>query len=447
VTLLGSAFGGIDLGLRTVGAHIAIDAATGVIAVVAAYLVFARFVRGGGLSEALLVAALAIAAASSLVFGAIPVAVNGSPTRFMTWSSVTGALLAAILFALAAAAGDRRIANVRSAIVSLCGFCVAAVAAIGLVLGLLSSQLAIGLDPALSPNAGGHPRITGNTALLVATLISALLYGAAALGFARRCLGRRDELFGWFALSSALSAAAALNYFLFPSRYSQWIFVGDWLRLSAYLVLLAAAAREIAVYQRGIAAAAILEERRRLARELHDGLAQELAFISTQSRRLLGQPGDTARVEQLAQAAERALDESRSAIRALTRRLDEPLEVALAQAAEEVADRVGIAVRLDLQPGIKVRPTTREALLRIVREAVSNTARHSQASEVTVALDGRDGLHLLIADNGVGFETEADDHALGFGLVSMRERAQAFGGDLRVSSTPGHGTRIEVVIP
>jgi signal transduction histidine kinase len=239
-----------------------------------------------------------------------------------------------------------------------------------------------------------------------------------------------------------------VNYFLFPSLYSNWVYMGDFLRLGFYLVLLAGAGREIAAYQRRMAEAAALEERRRLARELHDGLAQELAFISTQSRWLSQSEGaDHARLEQRALAAARALDESRSAIAALTRPLDEPLEVAVAQAAEEVADRVGVKVRLDLEAGVEVTPTTRAALVRIVREAVTNTARHAKASEVTVSLATDGQLALRISDNGVGFDPTAESNGSGFGLMSMRERAQAIGADLEVHSRVGEGTRIEVMIP
>jgi Histidine kinase len=91
---------------------------------------------------------------------------------------------------------------------------------------------------------------------------------------------------------------------------------------------LAGAARQIASWQAELAESAASSERRRIARDLHDGLAQELAFISTQSRWLAQGVGGEDRLEQLALAAARALDESRSAIAALTRPLDEPLEVA-----------------------------------------------------------------------------------------------------------------------
>jgi signal transduction histidine kinase len=104
-------------------------------------------------------------------------------------------------------------------------------------------------------------------------------------------------------------------------------------------------------------------------------------------------------------------------------------------------------VRLDLAPGVQVPPATRAALLRIVREAVTNTARHGKASEVTVSLVSDGNLELRISDNGIGFDPAEEGDGWGFGLISMRERAQALGGQLNVRSGAGEGTSIEVVIP
>ena len=126
--------------------------------------------------------------------------------------------------------------------------------------------------------------------------------------------------------------------------------------------------------------------------------------------------------------------------------LDEPLHAAVAQAAEDVAGRVGVRLRLDLEEDVDVPPSTREGLVRIVREAVSNTARHGRAKCATVELSGGGGVRLRISDDGIGFDTD-DRTGHGFGLTSMSERARALGGELHISSTPGAGTEIEVVLP
>ncbi len=436
----------LEVGFENLATHVAVDTGAATVATLLGYILVGRFRRRGRLGDLLLVGALLLTAISDLGFGAIPAAAQ-TPSRFAAWASSAAFLLAAAAFAAASLAGTRTIRRRRQPFALLVGVSLATAGLIALAAALLGPHLPHAVDPFLSPG-GRSSRLAGSLPLRTLLLTGAVLYALAAAGFARRALAERDELVAWLSLVSVLAAGAGLNYFIFPSLFSRWVYLGDYLTVAAYLCLLLGAARELAAYQRGLATAAVLEERRRLARELHDGLAQELAFISTQSRRLLrGGRFQERNLEQLALAAERALDESRSAIAALSRRLDEPLEVAVAQAAEDVAERVGISVRFDLASGIEVPVATREALLRIVREAVSNTARHGHASHVTVALWDGDNVRLRIADDGVGFDVDAPRTGVGFGLVSMRERAQALGADLSVQSRPGEGTRIEVVIP
>jgi signal transduction histidine kinase len=212
-------------------------------------------------------------------------------------------------------------------------------------------------------------------------------------------------------------------------------------------VLMAAGVREIAGYWRGLARSAVLEERRRVARDLHDGVAQELAFIVRRSRRLArDEPSDAAVI---AAAAERALDDSRRAIAALTRPVDEPLDVALAEAAEDVSARTGTEVVLALARDVDVHPSVREALVRIASEALANAARHAQARLVRLELAAGRPIRLRVVDDGCGFDpagVRASRHG-GFGLTSMRERAAGIGAELSISSRPGHGTEVEVTLP
>jgi signal transduction histidine kinase len=194
---------------------------------------------------------------------------------------------------------------------------------------------------------------------------------------------------------------------------------------------------------RGLTEVAVLEERRRLARDLHDGVAQELAYIRTEARRA-GRSGAAETVDGLAAAAERALDESRRAIAALTRRADDPLHVALAQVAEDVAGRTGGRVALDLDEAAEVAPETREALMRIVSEAVTNALRHGGTDVVSIELR-RNPITLRIQDRGCGFDPSRPE-GRGFGLTSMRERAARIGAELSIGSRPGAGTELEVVV-
>jgi signal transduction histidine kinase len=225
--------------------------------------------------------------------------------------------------------------------------------------------------------------------------------------------------------------------------------VGDWLRLAAYGVAVVAAASEFTGYWRRLADTAVLEERRRIARDLHDGLAQELAFIATQSRGLVVGAKERDRVEMIARSAERALDESRRAVAALTRRIDEPLDAALAQQAEELGGRMGVRVLLDLEPGIDVSHDKREALVRIAREAITNAGRHGRPSKISVSLANGDGILLRISDDGRGFRVDDPKVYAGdrWGVAGMRERALALGGRCEVTSRPYGGTKVEVWVP
>ena len=143
-------------------------------------------------------------------------------------------------------------------------------------------------------------------------------------------------------------------------------------------------------------------------------------------------------------AVERA-GRSRRAITHCAAAKDQALDVALAEAASEVAERYRIELDLDLVPGIRLSPTRAEALIRIACEAIINAARHSGARAVTLRLERRgSAARLRITDNGCGFDTAIQDR--GFGLTAMRERAHAVGGELRIHSSLGRGSEVEAAI-
>jgi signal transduction histidine kinase len=187
------------------------------------------------------------------------------------------------------------------------------------------------------------------------------------------------------------------------------------------------------------------EERRRIARDLHDGLAHELAYIASMAR-----SSWRARVgvdvQELSSAADRALDEARRAITVLSSGAPQSLVGAVAQTAEDLGARLGVAVRLEVADDIDTPPDVTEHVLRIVREAITNAATHGRPSVVTVTVRKDDGVRVVIADDGCGFDPELGARS-GFGLVSMRERADAIGAGFAVASGPSLGTRIELALP
>lgn len=201
------------------------------------------------------------------------------------------------------------------------------------------------------------------------------------------------------------------------------------------------AARWTALRSRASARGAAAE-RQRLARELHDGLAQELAFISLQVRRLADQGVDGA--DELTGAAVRALAESRELVTALRSPAAEDLNGEIARTAHRLADRHGATLDLDMDPGFRPDAKTGWHLLRILAEALSNGLVHGRARNVAIELSAS---RLRVVDDGVGFETEADRPGQRFGVVGMRERAREIGADLLLRSQPGHGTEVVVVLP
>ena len=193
---------------------------------------------------------------------------------------------------------------------------------------------------------------------------------------------------------------------------------------------------------------ATAEERRRIARELHDGLAHELAFIASKTRGWSANRPMTLDVRQLSGAADRALDEARRAITVLSVPEPQSLECAVAETAEDLAARLGVAVDLDLAEGIDVPGDVTENVLRILREATTNAAVHGGATRVRVGLEHGDQvrLRLVVEDDGKGFDPEGHKGSGGFGLLSMHERATSIGARFRVRSAPGEGARVEVTL-
>lgn len=187
---------------------------------------------------------------------------------------------------------------------------------------------------------------------------------------------------------------------------------------------------------------AAAEERRRIARDLHDGLAHELTFIASKTRAMAREHPDAG---ELARSADRALDEARRAITVLSADHRQRIAESISQTAEDLSRRHDVAIRLDVADTVDVAGDLGEHLLRITREAISNAASHGRPKTITVSLWRDHTTHLVVEDDGSGFDLS--EPSRGFGLVSMKERAAHLGGELDIRSAPDRGTRVEVLIP
>ncbi|MGH2776249.1 MAG: sensor histidine kinase, partial [Actinomycetota bacterium] len=288
----------------------------------------------------------------------------------------------------------------------------------------------------------GHPHIVGHPVVLGSQVLTTALFVVATWGCTRLAATTGDPLLRWLGAASALGAFARVNYFLFPSIYSQYVYTGDILRLGYYVLLAVGTVTEIGTYWRAREQAAVFEERRRMARDLHDGLAQELAFVVAWTRRLARRPELPFPADEVTAAAQRALDDSRMAIAALTNPFDQSLSEAIARVAYEIGHREHSKILLELEPDIHVTPHARQELIQIVREALTNACRHSRAREIRVNLANPGRIRIAVIDDGIGFDSSAE--SFGFGVMSMRERARSLGADLRIESDSKAGTEVKV---
>jgi signal transduction histidine kinase len=434
----------LHLGYAWPAVRLALETSGSLIALFAAFLVFGRLRRRTYLNELLLACALAVLALSNLLFVTVPT-VAGEAHNLTVWAAPLARSLGALLFVFAAFATRHELRR-GGPVLALAA--VATVAALGtatLFAHAFAAQWAPQDAARLSPIALSQSPLRAHPALFVFELLVSLLYGLAAIGFLNLARRRRDAFYGWLAVAGILAVVSHVNYSLFPASYAQSVlYTGDVFRFAFYVALLVGCLREIWSYWNALSAAAVLEDRRRMARDLHDGLAQELAYISRNLDSAAEDGGEGA-MQRLRPAVERAQFELRSAISALAPPGGHAVGAVLAQAASQTAERFRIGLDLDIVPDVQLSPTRAEALVRVACEAITNAAKHSGAARVTLRLE-RDGslVRMQVADRGCGFDTSVPRG--GFGLVSMRERICSVGGELRINSGPGRGSEVEVAV-
>jgi PAS domain S-box-containing protein len=199
------------------------------------------------------------------------------------------------------------------------------------------------------------------------------------------------------------------------------------------------------------------QERRRIARDLHDGLGQELAVAKMVLDNFLQQESSAPEQHACAQAS-RIMDRAIAQVRTLSHLLHPPLldEVgllsALAWYVDGLSERSGIETTLDVQPRDfpRLSPDLETAIFRIVQEALTNVFRHSEARRVWITLGQREGKAFIsVRDDGKGIGekvAELQPDSVGIGIGGMKHRAKEFGGELRVANA-NPGTIVEVIVP
>src|SRR5215207_1284105 len=271
----------------------------------------------------------------------------------------------------------------------------------------------------------------------------ALLSLIAVVGFGLRFRAVGEDLDRWLALASTLGLFAALHFMFTPILSDGLVSQGDFLRLLSYGVLLAGVWRAIRFAEFG---RAVADERARVAREIHDGLAQYLFAISTHLQ-MLDQGAPTQKtLPRLKEATSAAQQEARFAVLALSSASgNAPFGAALRRYVEFLTADGALDVELEIDDTVELAPDEQIDVFRIVQEGLANVRKHAQAGRAWVTIGDREGSRLVsIRDDGAGFAAETD--GAGQGLKNMQARSASIGGGLRVSSRPGLGTAVEVTL-
>ncbi|HEX5149724.1 MAG TPA: sensor histidine kinase, partial [Candidatus Limnocylindrales bacterium] len=203
--------------------------------------------------------------------------------------------------------------------------------------------------------------------------------------------------------------------------------------------------------ERALAAA---QERERMARELHDGLAQDLWLAKLKTGRLAALPDlqseARALTDEVTAAVDAGLEDARQAVAAM--RLpgdgDGTIKALLSRSLEDFEDRFGLSVAFDCAGELPALPPRAEAeTLRIAHEALTNVRRHADATVVRVRAAASDGRFVLeVRDNGCGFDPTATGRGT-YGLAGMQERARLVGGEIQIESAPRQGTVVRLLVP
>jgi signal transduction histidine kinase len=413
--------------------RLVLQTAVTVAAAIVAVLAGLRFSVERRRFDLLLASGFAVVALSTLAFSIGPALGEHAVGRAEAWAGVAGRLLAWSLIAAAPFVRGRTSSPERAL-----GYSFGAATIAVVVLWIATRSLGAAL-PDVAPEGDGHPPFL----LTLSFGAQALLNLAALIGFGLRFRAATHDLDRWLALAATLMLFSSLHYVLTPLLRDDQISHADFLRMLGYSVLLVGVWQAIRESEFG---RAVAEERARVAREIHDGLAQYLFAISTHASMLeTGAPASET-LPRLKQAAAAAQQEARFAVLALSSASGTaPFDAALRRYVEFLTADGALDVELEIDRDVRLAPDEQIEVFRIVQEGLANVRRHAAAGRAEVTIGHRDGERFVsIRDDGAGFEAEPD--GAGQGLRNIRARAASIEGGFRLRSRPGFGTALEITL-
>ncbi len=425
------------------GARAALETVITLCALLSAYLLLVVFRHRRRVSDLLLLVALVILSLVDFVFAALPALSGVDGVARGGGVRLACGLLVSVTFAAAAFAPTTRFVRYdRRSLLSAVAVVIGAFAVVGLG-GLVLTSSVVPAGAHISGVAqDGRP-----VSLAIHILAGALLVVAGITFVARP--GPRDRNGGLLAGAAFLLAAAELQYLAMPAVAADWVTPAVAIRVAAYGLLLAVALQQDVKSRQEVKWTAINSERQRIARDLHDGLAQDLAVIAAHGPHLLSELGPE---HPLVIAARRTLAASRGAIVDLSASAAPTTGAALRQVADELEGRFGVLVNVKIKPEQRLPGShdldraEREEVVRIAREAIVNAVQHGGAQRIDVELDYGGPQLLRVSDDGCGIGAGPVQSKGGFGLPTMRARADSIGGRLVARRKAGGGTELEVRI-
>ena len=411
-------------------ARLALDTTVAVCASIVAILVAIRFLVEGRALDVLLASSFVATGLGTLAFGVAPTLGGRSLGPRDTWMVLSAQLVAAALIAVAPFVG-RRVGS-RPAVLAGAG------AATGVA--LVCCWLVVrALDPARVTSLDGSRTFP----LTAAFAALALLGVVAVVGFGLRYRRHGRDLDSWLTLALTLTLFAELHYVVSPVLSNRYVLPGDFLRLLSYGVLLVGVWRAISEAEFG---RAVADERARVAREIHDGLAQYLFALSTQVSMLESGASLEELLPRMKVAALAAQQEARFAVLALSSASGTaPFDAGLRRYVEFLTADGELDVELEIDPAVVLAPDEQIEIFRIVQEGLANVRRHAGAHRASVTIGRRSGRRVVrVEDDGRGFEV--DEPGAGQGLQNIRRRASAIEGGFRLLTAPGRGTALEVTL-
>lgn len=412
-------------------------------ALAAAWLLRGQFASSRRLSDLLLFGTALTMGLMAFGIGALAAALDLRQSAHFAAAELLGALFIGLIFAAAAfVPSDRVVIGARYPVLTMTALSAAAVGLAALAGLLLHSEL-VGVS---MQGSDANVQVLGHPFGLALVLVATVLVAFAATGFVRQQRRSRKALAGLPAFAALMLASASFAHLVPASLSPALIAPGQAFAVLGFVLLLAAAVRRDHLLRARMANAAALAERRRVAQDLHDGLAQDLAVIAVHGETIAEDIGHD---HPMVVAARRALRLSRSTIAELSDARGATADQALEAVAQEFRDRFDVAIAVEADCDRKLAPDAQEHVSRIAREAIANAARHGGAKHVVVSLRGTEtGVTLRVVDDGCGIpSSEVGGAHEGFGLRSIRERTDALGGHLTLRPLRKRGTELEVLLP